>query len=265
MLILQGKRRKGMNRSNSETAADLLYGDYTMDESGFNKLKQQLISIFVSEKKKKQEDAEKYADQRINKVRSFARKSDDNLFKIFNNEIEWYSMGKLEDVAHKMVAKMKANKGGEFSDAVLTGKVKEHDSSKSFINHVKKAIIEYLSKNKGRFENLNITDGSTGVLYQYLLDHGVQTPTFNDKISGLGITIHDVWAYQVFITDYAINGNNFTAKLEFIYWDHFGLDYPDIVNYDNDIFYSWFVLQHFKNYQPFITKIIINETCNGTF
>uniref|UniRef100_UPI003593DAF7 DUF3289 family protein n=1 Tax=Salmonella enterica TaxID=28901 RepID=UPI003593DAF7 len=129
----------------------------------------------------------------------------------------------------------------------------------------KRAIIEYLSKNKGRFENLNITDGSTGILYQYLLDHDVRAPKFNDKLSGLGITIHDVWAYQVFITDFAINGNNFTAKLEFIYWDHFGLDYPDIVNYDRDIFYSWFVLQHFKNYQPFITKISINETCSGTF
>jgi len=69
----------------------------------------------------------------------------------------------------------------------------------------------------------------------------------------------------VYITDYIINNNSFTAKLQFIYWDHFGLDYPDLAKFDKDIFYSWFVLQHFKGYKPLITKISINETCNGNF
>jgi hypothetical protein len=57
-----------------------------------------------------------------------------------------------------------------------------------------------------------------------------------------------------------MKNNQITIKLNFIYYDHFGLDYPDIAKFDNDIFYSWFVLQHFKGFKPFITKISIDET-----
>ena len=45
------------------------------------------------------------------------------------------------------------------------------------------------------------------------------------------------------------------GELLFEMFDHFGLDYPDIEKYDNDIFIAWFILQHFRGYKPFITKI----------
>ena len=51
--------------------------------------------------------------------------------------------------------------------------------------------------------------------------------------------------------------------LEYIYYDHFGLDFPDIHKYDKDIFYAWFVLQHFRGYKPFITKLDIAGEIKG--
>jgi len=39
----------------------------------------------------------------------------------------------------------------------------------------------------------------------------------------------------------------------------------DLAKFDEDIFYCWFVLQHFMGYKPFITKISITETCYGKF
>ena len=69
---------------------------------------------------------------------------------------------------------------------------------------------------------------------------------------------------QVYITEYTVKGNFYNIKLEYIYWDHFGLDYPDIQKYNKDIFFAWFVLQHFKGYQPFITKIDIGSL-RGSF
>jgi hypothetical protein len=128
-----------------------------------------------------------------------------------------------------------------------------------------KVINEYIDRNKGNVEPLEITDDSNGLLYAQLVTDKVDNPRFSDKISGLGITIHDVWAYEVFITDYKTNGNNFSMKLKYIYWDHFGLDFPDIINYDNDIFYSWFILQHFRGFKPFITKIAIIGELNGKY
>jgi len=54
-------------------------------------------------------------------------------------------------------------------------------------------------------------------------------------------------------------------KLNYIYWDHFGLDFPDIQKFDKDIFYSWFVLQHFRGYKPLTTKIDIVGELKGAF
>ena len=71
----------------------------------------------------------------------------------------------------------------------------------------------------------------------------------------IGITINDVWAYQVYITKFEVNGNNYEMKLNYVYYDHFGLDYPDIQKFDYDIFIAWFILQHFRGYKPFITSI----------
>jgi hypothetical protein len=270
MLILQGKRRKGKNRENTDIADDLLYKDYAMDERGYEKLKNQIIRFLISENIEKTENAaRKVTEKKVNKIKEYCKKSDAKLFEIFNDEVKWYTIGGLKTIVQQMVKRVEENTGDEFTNQYLTDTVKQHNNSQRFIFETKREIIDLLKKKEYReeLERLRIKDKS-GIIFDRLVDIGTPNPKFSkigNIINGLKIAINDVWAYQVYITDYAVEGNRFTANLNFIYWDHFGLDYPDLAKYDNDIFYSWFVLQHFKGYRPFITKISIDEVCSGNF
>lgn len=274
MLILQGSRRKGRNRDNTGTAADMLFNDYTEDEAGFAKLKQDLYNITYEEQPQnswynvtsRADNARSQADFKTNMIKEYCRKNDTELFEIFKSEIQgWYSSGVLETVAGQMVDRMQGNQGGEFVNRDLTTAVLNHENSKNFIAGVKGVIEQYVKDNKGNIDALEITDDGKGRLYDKLVENNVSSPRFSDWFSGLGITINDVWAYQVFITSHAVNGNKFEMRLEYVYYDHFGLDYPDIQKFDKSIFYSWFVLQHFRGYKPFITKLEITGPLNGTF
>lgn len=83
-------------------------------------------------------------------------------------------------------------------------------------------------------------------------------PRFNntsDTLSGIQIAINDVWAYKISLTEYYLKNDEPQGKLQFDFYDHFGLDFPDIEKFDYDIFMAWFVLQHFRGYKPFITKV----------
>ena len=117
-------------------------------------------------------------------------------------------------------------------------------------------------------------DEETGLLYENLEYKDI---AFSDKFSGLGIILNGIWAYEVYIKkiqivkeeDYPLY-EKINIELDFIYYDHFGLDYPDIekrrpptiecgghslISWEHDIFYAWFVLQHFRGYIPFITRV----------
>jgi uncharacterized protein (TIGR03034 family) len=282
ILILQGTRRKGKKAikvggkttSTNMTSLDMLFGDYTEDEEGYAKLESELYQENYDVEKQdsfynvtsRSDNALKNAEYTVSKIKKFTEKSNTDLFEIFRNDIEYYSQGDLETVAHEMVDKMKANTGGEYSNKKLTEAALKHENSVTFISKVKEVINEYLKQNKGNIENLEIKDDSNGKLYADLADiKKARNPQFSDKFSGLGITINDVWAYQIYITKYKTNGNTFEMGLEYIYYDHFGLDYPDIQKYDKNIFYSWFVLQHFRGFKPFITKLDIVGELKGTF
>lgn len=273
MLILQGSRRKGKNRANTSIADDMLYNDYPENSIGFERLTKELYDETYNVEKQdsfynatsRADNAKNKSEKIVEKIKKFSKKSSDDLFVIFKDDIEYFSSGDIETVAKAMVDKMKKNEGGEYTNDKLTQAVINHANSKTFITSIKKVIVEYLKDNKGIIDKLEITDDSNGVLYNLLKRDKVDNPKFSDKFSGLGITINDVWAYQVFITDYSVKGNRFEMSLEYIYWDHFGLDYPDIQKYDNDIFYSWFVLQHFRGYKPFLTKIDIVGEIKGEF
>jgi hypothetical protein len=276
MLIIQGKHKKGKNDDNTAVASDLLYGDYPENEVGIKRLKKELYeeefnkSLKAENKdwlKTKEETADLIAknlsEVRIEKIKQFLKKDNDQLFSIFRDDMWYFASGDLKNVAQDMVDKVKANAGGEYSNTTLTHAVIAHEKSKAFIKGVQDTVKNYISSNKGEIDKLEITDDKNGILYQQLIKNKVDRPIFHDKISGLGITINDVWAYQVYITSYKRNGDNYEMNLEIIYWDHFGLDYPDIHKFGNDIFSAWFILQHFRSFKPLITKIDIVHKFTG--
>ncbi|MBD8082195.1 DUF3289 family protein [Chryseobacterium caseinilyticum] len=271
ILILQGSRRKGRNRDNSGTATDMLFNDYTSDEAGYQRLRTQLYNETYNTEKQdgwldwssRNDNASGDADFRINKIKEYNAKSADDLFKIFKGDIGYFSMGKIQTVAELMVERMRENTGADFTHTDLTKAVIAHQNSINFIAAIHSNIRDYLRENQGEISGLEIKNDGKGILYEMLVEDNVSSPRFSDKFSGLGITINDVWAYQVFIKKYTKTNHHYQMELQYIYWDHFGLDYPDIQKYDNNIFFAWFVLQHFKGYKPFITKIDMKGTISG--
>ena len=65
-----------------------------------------------------------------------------------------------------------------------------------------------------------------------------------------------------------MNGSAYTCKLHYVFYDHFGLDVPDVETYGYlEGFIAWFVLQHYTEYngayKPFITMMEFDQTITG--
>ena len=278
ILILRGKRRKGKNME-GKPHLDLMYGDYTEDEKGFEKLwKQIYIENFNHTQNKAFALAR--ANKVVRKISEFCKKTSKKLFEDFKSDIEYYSKGVLEDVAKKMVDTMKTNKSNtyEFSDKRLDIEVNKHSNHINFknavINEVKEEIKKFLTIDYA-VSNMKITNDGEGILYKKLVDKEIDSPRFPDKMSGLGIMLNDIWAYEIWIKEikeviypWSPNHKYTYLTLNFIYFDHFGLDYPDLekkrapspwIAWYHNIFWEWFVLQHFRGYVPFITKVENSE------
>lgn len=293
-LILRGKRRKGLDIDN-KPHADLKYKDYPENEFGFKKLYEEIFWENISNGNNKapkqisnyapyqQAAAHARANKVTRKIRDFCKETSHQLFNYFYSDVEYYSMGELEEVMHSMVNKMRNNKSSsfEFSDERINRAVNTHNKHINFRNSVvdilKNELHNY-SSILNAVEQLRIKDNGEGKLYPQLIKNKVDSPKFDDKFSGLGIIMNDVWAYEVKVTEvktkkYAWLPNmvHYSIKLDFIYYDHFGLDFPDLekkrapspwIAWDHNVFWEWFVLQHFRGYVPFITKVVNSHEFN---
>ncbi|UWS31378.1 DUF3289 family protein [Erwinia pyrifoliae] len=81
-----------------------------------------------------------------------------------------------------------------------------------------------------------------------------------DKINGMGITIHDVYATKIEILRLDVNAHGWKANVRFTGQDHFGLDVSDIRKKKFNqfqFFRIWFVLQRFNKFgfRPFLTNM----------
>lgn len=175
-----------------------------------------------------------------------------------------FSVGELEAVALRMIAKFQSNSGGEFTDDVLTQKVQEHESTKRFVASLTEVITSTIRREGGDITSLkNETIDWNGKPYGR-----PRFSTLGDTFTGgLTICINDVWAYEVSITEYEVNASNFKGKFKVTLFDQFGLDKPDVDKKFGYLqgFRSWFLLQHRRNYKPFITKIEFENSFEGNF
>jgi hypothetical protein len=292
MLIIQGKRRKGMNDNNTGIANDLKYKTYSENEAGFNQLQQEIaqerfIKINKENKgafgsgflKKSDADLNKEASNAaktiVDNIREFCKKSDADLFKIFKEGTNQFTRLGNGDVLHAMVDKAQRNEGGEYSNANLTRTAAEYDKCKKFMDDVTKIIIGEIKKSRNNIQRFKINNPQTnnGIIFPILEKNKINRPLLDGNFNGLRIAVNDVWAYQVFIKGCTISGSQYKLDLEYIFWDHFGLDMPDIEKFGDgaplgvsyDIFIAWFIVQHFRGYKPFITKIPIVKSYKGSF
>lgn len=163
--------------------------------------------------------------------------------------------------------------GSFFVDQDLATCVHNNSSSQNYVTTTKAYLNTALQNTNGNFRSLkyNNNDRDSSAFSALLIEHSVLQPVFNNILNGLKVCIHDLQGLEIVIKDFSKSGNVCNCKLQYIYYDHFGLDHNDVTNnlYNNSLgLRSWYVLQHYDYYegiyQPFITVVSFEETFSYT-
>ncbi|MFV0306098.1 MAG: DUF3289 family protein, partial [Moheibacter sp.] len=182
-------------------------------------------------------------------------KNDTTLKAYMNQLMTSLSIGDMETVALEMSSKFQNGSGGTYSSSILNKKVKENTA---FITY----HYNFLNELKLKLKSNDFSPKGMEPISMKLLNFS----SFVDKVSGLGITIHQVWSVKAEIKNYFYNKCNcfYGFDLEYTFYDHFGLDWDDIVKHGSDripqyhtgdFFKAWYILQHYRSAKPFITEI----------
>ncbi|ABS49537.1 hypothetical protein KD5_00950 [Yersinia pseudotuberculosis] len=183
------------------------------------------------------------------------------LFDEFRHLSDTFSFsGKYQSIMRKMITHMQINNGAPFRDLLLDSALKEQilsdKSNDSSLLKIKNALIENIDWNNGHYPINN-----KGMMTEAIKD--TILPRFNrlnDRINGLGISVHAIHATHITIRSLQVNGNEFRAIVHYRSQDHFGLDNTDMLDSfyrQFRIFHIWFVLQRWRGlgYKPFLTNM----------
>lgn len=117
------------HKSTNLIAEDMHYGDIVKHTAGFK-----LSDIKDKDVLKNLKELDQYPT--------------DNLFKVFENLVEWTSMGELQTNNLKMVDNMRY--GGErYQNSILTDAVFDHKATKDFIKNIVEDFKDKIGNNKG--------------------------------------------------------------------------------------------------------------------
>ncbi|MGK4327341.1 DUF3289 family protein [Lonsdalea quercina] len=266
VLVYQSPRKPGFNADGSP-AADMTYGDMTEEEikaiPNFGHL-----PLFA-----KDGYLFGFDSPTINFIK----------FRVMAATL--FSSGELRNVILAMIAKFEKNEGGEFSHPALTRAARAHPKTQRFIKILLKGINQTLSDNYGEINTPNLDGWMEN--YNYIDDLKVKRkllpPAFNTTQDrwlgwwngGLTITVNDVWGAKAEIVEFDRCGRFYKGKVRVTFYDHFGLDTPDIGPDPSNGsiksysalggFRSWFILQHLDRfgYKPFITVMEMDYPIKG--
>lgn len=167
--------------------------------------------------------------------------------------MESLSVGDMETVALEMKERFCRGLGGTYRSRLLDQEIYDHSAFGAYHRAFARALIPMLKA--AQYDPARIRP-----LRMSLLDFS----SFWDKATGLGITIHQVWAVKAELDDLVVDcsGPWWQFNLVYTFYDHFGLDWPDIVKngdrripqyHTGDFFKAWYILQHYRSARPFIT------------
>ena len=179
-----------------------------------------------------------------------------------------------------------------YSNSALTAQVKNHVSSKEYVNHLT-AILKDLLRTKSYHvmelkyypeDRFNEDVRKKQPVVKALKDAKVPQPVFcedADRTAGFTICLNGLQGNKVEVTQYTIESvaNTYSCTIRVTYYDHFGLDKRDMQldSYDFPFiepgrlagFQQWFILQHWTGLnaevqpKPFITTISFETTISG--
>lgn len=153
-----------------------------------------------------------------------------------------------------------------YKDSVLTNRAENYDAYSSFVDSVKEIVIDKLQAYSGDLNSIKSTGRQSGVISDEIGSR-LTKPQFSLGDSrGLTLAIHDFQGYTITVKDYVFDGTNFSGKLLFHFYDHFGLDADDYQQHFG--FCDWYTLQHYDRFDgehcPFIVVIDTEVDFSGT-
>ncbi|MBM6671226.1 MULTISPECIES: DUF3289 family protein [Bacteroidaceae] len=162
----------------------------------------------------------------LKNIQNLNKKSDKELFAIFKRLIKLTSRGELEKQNILLVNHLEQHINLEYKNDILTKNVFSREITNEFINYIKQGIILEIKNKSG---DLNKAD------FRETIKH-IKRPNFNvseDRLRGLTIAIHDIWGFRISMEMYSFNPNKkeCMVKVRYRFFDHFGLDLDDIINY----------------------------------
>ncbi|PGS48528.1 DUF3289 family protein [Bacillus sp. AFS041924] len=184
-----------------------------------------------------------------------------------------FSTGDMEDVILDMIKHFKEGTGKEYRNETLTKVASEHETTKSYVEFVKNALVDELKNNGGNLAALKFDKSTknTNEFYNFV-QRNASYPTFSswgDRVGGLTITVNDTWGNTVSVKDFSVENNHFKGVMRVRLYDHFGLDQPDVEKVYVNLagFRSWFVLQHYDDYdgeyKPYVTVMEMDVPFEG--
>ena len=148
-----------------------------------------------------------------------------------------------------------------YTHPAISEKVADSREMKGFVERFGAELNTALSINNGNIDGI-------------FIDMEEDRPVFSGKhhlFHGLKILINDTEHTVIFLEPDTYSYDSDTGEWEgtfcFVVCDHFGLDRADAMKFQcmHSGFAAWWVLQHQRNYVPFITKVFVRATIKGQF
>ncbi len=184
---------------------------------------------------------------------------DFTLFADFRIMASALSLGELDTNIGLMIDRFQSNQGGIYENDALNQAAIESSATKRFCQSIERTITQRIQSSGGDISAAE----NTAIRWQR---RPGASPSFargedNNLLRGTTIAVNDVWSYEVSIVEYTKKKDGYDIKYEVIYWDHFGLDLPDMEKFYSygAGFRAWFVLQHIRGYKPFLTKMTFEK------
>ncbi|BFO10121.1 DUF3289 family protein [Serratia rubidaea] len=165
--------------------------------------------------------------------------------------------GPYRQLINQMLKHMQKSNGLPFWSALLNMAYRHQimpDNSRNSSRLAVKAVLDaYID-----YQKQGIPQSKVRAFYDAVND--TVLPKFDslimDKINGLGITVHDVYATRIDLLSLDVIGTRWRARVKFMGQDHFGLDVSDIRKKkfsQFQFFRIWFILQRFNRFgfRPF--------------
>lgn len=174
----------------------------------------------------------------------------------------WY--GDTSSLGLIMIDRFQKNMTEKFSHELLDRALATHSNTDNCVNLIQRSLSNILINKK-----MDLDDEFIYTLKNYLTngDYRVTHSGFNEKkdfVNGLVFSVHTLWAMEIYLTNIDIDyvSGLFSANVEIIAQDHFGLDRYDLKKHNpivqlDELFKSWFILQRCNkyNYKPYITEM----------